>query len=153
MSSLSLERILEAVELYLQNKEWTSDPHFAQRVDLMRTRAVTLVELVQMLEPFYREDFAYDAKGLEKARKESTLKPLLEEFTRGLSELPDWEIATLETYLRTFTETKGIKAAFLIHPVRLAVSGKTSGPGLFELLHSMRKDGTVHRLERFLTQL
>lgn len=152
MSSLSLERILEAVEPYLQNKVWTKDPHFTQRVELMRTRAVTLVELVQMLEPFYREDFPYDAKALEKARKDPALKPLLEEFTRGLSELPDWEIASLETYLRTFTETKGIKAAVLIHPVRLAVSGKTSGPGLFELLHSMGKDGTIRRLERFLQQ-
>jgi glutamyl-tRNA synthetase len=152
MSSLSLERILEAVEPFLQNKDWTKDPQFPQRVDLMRTRAVTLVELVQMLEPFYREDFSYDAKGLEKTRKESGLKPLLEEFTRGLSSLPDWEIGTLETYLRTFTETKGIKAAVLIHPVRLAVSGKTSGPGLFELLHSMGKEGTIHRLERFLQE-
>jgi glutamyl/glutaminyl-tRNA synthetase len=104
------------------------------------------------LEPFYREDFSYDAKGLEKTRKESGVKPLLEEFTQGLSRLPDWQVATLETYLRTFTETKGIKAAVLIHPVRLAVSGKTSGPGLFELLHSMGQAGTIRRLERFLQQ-
>ncbi len=153
MSSLSLERILEALEPYLPNKEWSKDPEFAQRVDLMRTRAVTLIELVQMLEPFYREDFAYDAKGLEKARKESGLKPLLEEFMRSLSQLPDWQVATLETHLRTFTETKGVKPAVLIHPIRLAVSGKTSGPGLFELLHSMGQAGTVHRLERFLSEL
>ncbi|MCI0414730.1 glutamate--tRNA ligase [bacterium] len=153
MSSLSLERILEAAGPYLQNKEWSKDPEFAQRVDLMRTRSVTLVELIQMLEPFYREDFSYDTKGLEKTRKEPGLKPLLEEFMYRLSQLPDWQVATLEAYLRSFTETKRIKAAVLIHPVRLAVSGKTSGPGLFELLHSMGQAGTIRRLERFLSEL
>jgi len=153
MSSLSLERILEAIEPYLPEKEWMRDPDFPQRVDLMRTRAVTLVELVQMLEPFYRDDFSYDPKGLEKARKETDLKPLLQEFTRSLSELNDWQIAELETLLRSFTEQKGIKPAVLIHPLRLAISGKTSGPGLFELLHAMGKENTVKRLEKLLSTL
>ncbi|MGH9857530.1 MAG: glutamate--tRNA ligase, partial [Acidobacteriota bacterium] len=153
MSSLSLQRILEAAEPYLQNKDWSKDPEFTTRVDLMRTRATTLVDLVQMLGVYYSEDFPYDAKGLDKARKEVELKPLLEEFIAILANLHQWEIPALETTLRNFTEQKGIKAAVLIHPIRLGVSGKTSGPGLFELLQSLGKQSTVTRLQRFLSQL
>lgn len=153
MSSLPLERILSAVQPFLANAQWSGDPAFPQRVDLMRTRATTLVELVQMLEPYYNEEFTYDPKGLEKARKDTGLKPLLQEFTENLERLQDWEIATLETQLRTFTEQRGIKAAVLIHPARLAVSGKTSGPGLFEFLYSLGQQSTVRRLRKFLTTL
>ena len=153
MSSLSLQRILEAVEPYLQNKDWSKDAEFSTRVDLMRTRATTLVELVQMLATYYVEDFAYDPKGLEKARKEAGLKPLLEEFTGLLASLQEWGIPVLETSLRTFSEQKGIKAAILIHPIRLGVSGKTSGPGLFELLQSLGQQSTITRLQRFITEL
>ena len=153
MSSLSLQRILEAVEPFLQNKEWSKDAEFSTRVDLMRTRATTLVELVQMLATYYVEDFEYDPKGLEKARKESGLKPLLDEFTAVLSNLQDWQIPVLEASLRAFTEQKAIKASVLIHPIRLGVSGKTSGPGLFELLQSLGRQSTITRLQRFTRQL
>jgi glutamyl-tRNA synthetase len=153
MSSLSLQRILEAVEPYLQDKSWGKDPEFASRVDLMRTRATTLVELVQMLEVYYNEDFGYDAKGLEKARKDAGLKALLDEFIANVANQQEWEVPALESTLRNFTEQKGIKAAVLIHPIRLGVSGKTSGPGLFELLQSLGKQSTVTRLQRFLSQL
>jgi glutamyl-tRNA synthetase len=153
MSMVSPERILTAVEPYLPKPEWKEDPSFQTRVDLMRTRATTLVELVQMLEPYYSEDFPYDTKALEKARKESGLKLRLDEFTSDLESLPDWEIAALEAELRNFTEQKGIKAAVLIHPIRLAISGKPSGPGLFDLLHSMGREKTIRSLRRFLNTL
>jgi glutamyl/glutaminyl-tRNA synthetase len=146
-------KVHEAVGPYLQNNDWSKDPEFAQRVDLMRTRATTLVELVQMLEVYYNDDFPYDAKGLEKARKEAALKPLLQEFTALVANLKEWEIPALETSLRNFTEQKGIKAAVLIHPIRLGVSGKTSGPGLFELLQSLGKQSTITRMQRFISKL
>ena len=119
----------------------------------MRTRATTLVELAQMLEPYYNDALSYDPKGLEKARKDPSVKPLLDEFTTILSTLQDWQVPTLEEELRKFSEQKGIKAAVLIHPIRLAVSGKTSGPGLFELLHSMGKEMTITRLRKFLDSM
>jgi nondiscriminating glutamyl-tRNA synthetase len=153
MSSLSLDRIIQSLEPYLPDSSWAADPDFSKRVDLMRTRAVTLVELAQMLEPFYKEDFSYDQKGLEKARKEAGLKNLLEEFSHELQTVNDWEIPTLEAKLRAFTESKNIKAAVVIHPLRLAASGRTSGPGLFELLQVTGKEKTLRRLEKFLTNL
>jgi glutamyl-tRNA synthetase len=153
LSSSSLQRMIEAVEPFLPDRAWMEDPDYPQRLDLMRTRAVTLVELAQMLEVFYNDDFAYDPKGLEKARKEASLKNFLEEFTQRLEALNQWQIVEIESALRTYTEQKGIKAAVLIHPLRLAVSGKTSGPGLFELLHVMGKQQTIRRLHRFFAQL
>ncbi len=149
MSSVPLERILDALTPYLESRSWSTDPEFASRVNLMRTRAVTLVELVSMLEPFYRDDLEYDPKGLEKARKEPNLKQLLDDFSAELSGIENWDIGTLESRLRAFTEARGIKGAVLIHPTRLAVSGQTSGPGLFELLQTMGKENTLRKLDRF----
>jgi glutamyl/glutaminyl-tRNA synthetase len=56
----------------------------------------------------------------------------------------------LEASFRSFAEAREIKSAVIIHPVRLAISGKTGGPGLFELLQVMGKRNTIDRLNRFV---
>ena len=149
LSAASLERVLELLQPYLPDQSWRSDPAFTKRVELMRTRATTLVELAQFLEPFYKNDFPYETRTFEKFKKDLSFLPLLKEFTDSLSVLPIWDIATLEAHLRTFTEQKAVKSGVLIHPIRLAISGKSSGPGLFELLDVVGKERTVQCLQRF----
>ncbi|MFT7553610.1 MAG: glutamyl-tRNA synthetase, partial [Rhodothermales bacterium] len=53
-----------------------------------------------------------------------------------------------EAALREITEGREIGAGQLIHPVRLAVSGVTFGPGLFELLHVLGGDTCIRRLKK-----
>jgi glutamyl-tRNA synthetase len=59
----------------------------------------------------------------------------------------------LEAQFRNFAESHGIKSAVIIHPVRLAISGKTGGPGLFEFLELMGKQNTFERMKRFIDTL
>lgn len=153
LSLVPQSRVLELLEPYLQDKGWGNDALFSQRVDLMRTRAVTLVELAQMLTPFYTVDFAYDSAGFEKLKKDPALSGLLQEFMVSLSTLDRWNHQSLEAALREFTNQHGIKASVIIHPFRLALTGKTAGPGLFELVEAMDKEDSIARLHRFVSEL
>jgi glutamyl-tRNA synthetase len=152
LSMIPLDSFLRQLEPYMEDRSWLQDPAFASRVELMRSRAVTLREVVPMLEPFYRNDFAYDSGGLEKAKKDPAVRGLLTEFIAALGAV-EWEKHALEEQLRSFSESKGIKPAVVIHPVRLALTGKTAGPGLFELLEAMGRENTIVRLQRFADAL
>jgi nondiscriminating glutamyl-tRNA synthetase len=153
LSSINLEAVVDRLKPFLDDPAWAAEAAFAERVNLMRTRVVNLVELAKSLEPFYRNDFAYDTVGLQKVRKDPGILELLESFMDRLSTTDPWEQQVLEESLRRFAEEKGIKASVLIHPIRLAVTGKTAGPGLFEILQAMGKENTLARLTRFRQHL
>ena len=78
---------------------------------------------------------------------------MLEELAASLNGIEPWNHQSIEAHFRSFSEAHGIKSAVIIHPVRLAISGKTGGPGLFELLELMGKQDTQGRLLRFITAL
>ena len=119
----------------------------------MRTSAQSLLEIEDLLLPFYRNDFSYDASGLAKIKKDTKVVTLLSELISFLEKIEPWNHQVLEVSFRSFAEAHEIKSAVIIHPVRLAISGKTGGPGLFELLEVMGKRNTIDRLQRFVRTL
>jgi glutamyl-tRNA synthetase len=150
LSMVPLSRIIELLHPFLKHSEWETDPDFEKRVDLMRTRAQSLLEIEDLLLPFYRNDFSYDAGGLAKVKKDTKVITLLSELISVLEKIEPWNHQVLEASFRSFAEAHEIKSAVIIHPVRLAISGKTGGPGLFELLEVMGKRNTIDRLNRFV---
>ena len=150
LSLVPLSRIIELLRPFLKHPEWEKDSDFEKRVDLMRTRAQSLLEIEDLLLPFYRNDFSYDAGGLAKVTKDTKVITLLSELISALEKLEPWNHQVLEASFRSFAEAHGMKSAVIIHPVRLAISGKTGGPGLFELMEVMGKRNTIDRLHRFV---
>ena len=68
-----------------------------------------------------------------------------------LENISNWSATDLETALRVTAEDMAVSAAKLIHPVRLAISGQSEGPGLFELLELLGKMTCIRRLRKALT--
>ncbi|HSE41156.1 MAG TPA: glutamate--tRNA ligase [Acidobacteriota bacterium] len=153
LSMIPLQRLIELLLPQLKHVEWKNDPLFEKRVDLMRTRAQTILEIEDLLTPFYSNDFPYDPSALAKMKKDPAVPALLEELLASLDSLELWNHQMLETQFRNFAESHGIKSAVIIHPVRLAISGKTGGPGLFEFLELMGMQNTFERMKRFIDTL
>ena len=149
LSMVPLSRIIELLPPFLKHPEWQKDPDFEKRLNLMRTRAQSLVEIEDLLLPFYQNDFTYDPNGLAKVKKDTKVITLVSELSLALQKLEPWDHGTLEASFRSFAEAHEIKPAVIIHPVRLAISGKTGGPGLFELMEVM---GTA-KYHRSITQI
>ena len=61
----------------------------------------------------------------------------------------EWSIHDLEARVRDFCEAKGYKAGEVFHPLRVALSGKTTGPGLFEMIEHLGRDKTLERLKKW----
>ncbi|MGC8778648.1 MAG: glutamate--tRNA ligase [Candidatus Caldatribacteriaceae bacterium] len=119
-------------------------------VSIMKDRLKYLGQLLEEADYFFREDFPFDPEAFEKVLLPEGTAHLLEECLHTLRDLSPFTVETLEEAVRQKAEALGVKAARLIHPLRVSVSGQKVGPGLFELLAVLGKDRVLSRIERAL---
>ena len=103
---------------------------------------------------FYVADEAlpYDAATVEKRiTKPENAKPLLKAYAAELASVEPFEPTAIEAHLKEFVERQGVKIGDLVHAVRVAISGKGVGFGLFETLAILGRERCVRRIERALT--
>jgi len=124
-------------------------------LELVKPRVKTLAAIPEESRFFFVPDDAltYDPDGLRKHLAADAVPPALAALTEAWSQLADWSPASLEASLRALAEASGLKAGQLIHPVRLAVTGRTASPGLFEVVVLLGRDATLARLRRLLDRV
>jgi glutamyl-tRNA synthetase len=142
------ERVRPAVEA----RHGDVDPqHVAAAAEVMRER-LTLAGDLAAADYLFHDPLAYDEGGVAKRWKAET-GPLVRDYADRLAEAPAFDAASTEALLRALADAQGVGAGQLIHPVRLAVTGVTAGPGLFETLEVVGRDATVRRLRRAVETL
>lgn len=122
--------------------------HLKRIVAATRDRAKTLVELADAISYFYRDDFEYDEKGVRKHFAGPAVADLLREAATELAASTDFSVAGTESVYRRLIERRGINGGELIHPTRLAITGRTIGPGLFDVMSLLGRERTLARLAR-----
>jgi glutamyl-tRNA synthetase len=124
------------------------DTYFAQALLLEQPRAKTLSDLPALTEFFFREPEGYEEKGEKKWFRREGAVELLAALQEALHSLTDFDAASLEAAVRKVADAQGLKAGPAIHTTRLATTGRTTGPGLFELLELLGRDRVLRRLTR-----
>jgi len=123
-----------------------SDTYIKQALLLEQERAKTLGELAEMVEFFFKAPDAYDEKGERKwFRREGAAKLLAAAHAR-LAAVESFAAEQIEAAVRGLGDELGLGAGPAIHTIRLAVTGRTAGPGLFELLAVLGKEEALTRL-------
>ena len=80
-------------------------------------------------------------------------KPRLEKLRDAFNAAPAFNSESLEAALKETAKTLGVKAGVLVHPCRLAVTGKTSGPSLYHLLQVLGKERVMARIEKAIQSI
>ncbi|MDK2821600.1 MAG: nondiscriminating glutamyl-tRNA synthetase [Clostridia bacterium] len=114
----------------------------------VRERVKTLEEIADAASYFFKEIEEYDPKGVRKQFSKIETADLLDEARNYLTELSEFNAKTTEEAYRKLSEDKGIKTGQLFHPTRLAISGRTMGPGLFDIMELLGKETVLKRLEK-----
>jgi len=86
-------------------------------------------------------------------RKPAEAPELLSRLRELLAEAEPFDAATLEAQLRRFVEAEGIKIGQIVHALRVALTGKAVGFGLFETLAILGKQRSLSRIDRALDWL
>jgi glutamyl-tRNA synthetase len=92
----------------------------------------------------------YDEKAFDKSLRKPGAAGLLAGFRDRLKAAEAFDAASLETMMHAFIAEQGIKIAEIIHPVRVAVTGKSVGFGLFDTLAILGKPQSLARIDRAL---
>jgi glutamyl-tRNA synthetase len=123
------------------------DAYLAQVLGLYRVRLKTLSEFPAMTDCFFRDDFEVDETGREQLERPES-RAVLGLLADRLEGLTNFGHETVEAAFRDIIAEKGLKAGQVIHPARMAVSGKTKGAGLFEMMEVLGRDRVLERLRR-----
>ncbi|MGB8951687.1 MAG: glutamate--tRNA ligase [Candidatus Aminicenantales bacterium] len=123
-----------------------SDDFIAKLLNLYKIRIKTFHEFVELTDSFFKEDFQVDEADRRKFLEPTRYKESLREFAARLETLEDFDHESIEALCRDLAQKKGIKAADIIHPARLAVTGKMHGAGLFELMELLGREKVIRRM-------
>jgi glutamyl-tRNA synthetase len=115
-------------------------------LELLKPRAKTLNEFVEIGRFFFVEVPEYDRGAVDKHLLPDAIDRHLLSIDAAFAELPTFDPASTEGALRTVADATGVKAATVIHAVRVAVTGKTVSPGLFDVLALLGRERTRARV-------
>lgn len=113
----------------------------------VRERTKTLVEMVTWVTPYFGRDVAIDE---EAARKFLTpaIVPALTKLKVRIEDAAEFSKACLEEVFKGVLEEEGLKMGQLAQPVRVALTGRTASPGLFDVMELLGRERTLYRLQR-----
>jgi len=118
-------------------------------------RARTLRELADQTTYYFAPDesIVYEPDAAKKHLKGDDLAVRMSELREALASTEPFDVATTEQALRKLAEARGISAGKLIHPLRLALTGRGASPPIFDVAVVLGKERTLRRLDRLIAHL
>jgi glutamyl-tRNA synthetase len=158
LRALSERDYLERIRRYFTASKLRPETLAAERFDrtalLFRSRIQTFKDLAQEAAYCFQDVETYDLEAMDRSLGAPQLREKLKALERLLEPLPDFEdVVKLEAVLRDCAAGNGAEAKELIHPLRLALTGKGVSPGIFELMRVLGKETCLKRLGRLIEKL
>jgi glutamyl-tRNA synthetase len=116
-------------------------------LELLKPRVKRLGQFVDDGRPFFADAIAYDAAAVQKHLGVTGMRAHLLELSRELNGAEPFDVATTEIVLRSLADARGIKPAQLIHATRVAITGRSVSPGLYEVLELIGRVRSCARIE------
>ena len=120
-------------------------------VDQVQPRTKVLNDLPGNCTCFFTDAYPFDAKAVEKRLKKPGVKALLLDLVARFAAITDWTAPNLEALVKGLSQGNGMGP--WVHPIRVAVSGRGEGIGLFEMLQLLGKEKTLARLQKAADEL
>lgn len=123
----------------------------AQLVVLVKERTKTLVDMVHWVKPYFGEAVAFEEEAAKKFLTPAHA-PMLAKLTDRFEAFPTFGKQAWEEAFKKLVEEEGIKMGQLAQPVRVALTGRTASPGLFEVMEVLGRERTLFRLRKGIEQ-
>ncbi len=162
MGQRSVDDKADAVLPYLVKAGWVSDPappdsrEFVERLVTALGERLKIFSDILGYDEYFVDDAAmsYDEKAFEKRlSKPPEAADLLRGFRTKLAEIDAFDAETLDAALHAYVEEQGVSIGQIIHALRVAVTGKPAGPGMFDCLALLGRERCVARIDLALARL
>jgi glutamyl-tRNA synthetase len=117
-------------------------------IDLLKVRSRTTDEIVKQAAPYLADSVTYEPDAVAKAWKDrDAAREALTIARESLAAAPEWDGPALEANLRAVAEAKGMGAGKLFAPLRVALTGLSASPGIFEVLTLLGRAASLQRID------
>jgi glutamyl-tRNA synthetase len=124
-----------------------------QLLELLRVRARTVNELIRQAAPYVRDDVELDPDAVAKAWKDPSATASLLEASRDRLAATAWDAGALEHALRLLAEERGIGGGRIFQALRVALTGQSASPGIFDVLVLLGRERSLARLDAAVARL
>ena len=155
---MTVEQFVDACQpvLSAEGLPWNArdfDPAtFRAMAEFVQTRVAVLSEVPAMVDFLFVDEVAIDDAAWAKATKDEWAREVLIESLNSFS-ATDWKAESLKAALEAVGESRGLKLGKTQAPIRVAVTGRSVGPPLFESLEVLGADRVTQRLRNAITRL
>ncbi len=158
MKNAPLETLLPLVQQSLQERGWWNpstssgqalDPAWVGKVvEVYKSRVDTVEDLARQTEGIFTDRIPFDEEAVNARLQQPGVAERLKAYADRLEKIPAWDAGSIEIACRALADELKLKAADLIHPTRVAVTGRSVGPSLFHVLEVVGREKTIQRLRR-----
>jgi glutamyl-tRNA synthetase len=132
-----------------ERRDW-----YMSLLDMLRVRARTTDDIVRQASPYFLDTIEYDPEAAAKNWKDAEASAdTLEATSDALAAVESWTPELLEAALRSLAETRGIAAGKIFQPLRVAVTGLSVSPGIFDVLVMQGREMSLRRIAHAVSHL
>ena len=162
LKNMSIDSLTEMLLPFLKEANYIEDEenlspkkneYIKEVVKLMRGRIKNFAQFVEYADYFFVDKINIDPQAFDSVLSKEGVAGILQALKEKLSVLECWDEESIENAVREVASSLQIKGGQIIHPTRVALSGKKVGPGLFELMVVLGQDKTVKRLKEAIEKI
>jgi len=155
LKSRTLSQLADEVIPFIEAKGYPRPQHrewLAKMIGTLRERAKTLTELVDLAHFYLSDDIDIEEKAAKKFLTREVFEPL-KQLIQKLSALDDFSVSKIEHAFTEILQERGLALGKLAQPVRVALTGSTVSPGIYEVIAVLGKERTLLRLKKALEHI
>jgi glutamyl-tRNA synthetase len=153
VTQMSVERFCQLSEPFIQaaHLQIDDEQYLLRVLEIVKEKIKLFHDVPDWISYFFTEDYPFDPEAVTKTFKEGTMERL-RRLAQRYRALNGWNVELLEGELKRLASELGCKTGELIHPTRLAVSGRSVGPSLYHMLEVLGRDRVLARLEKTIAR-
>jgi glutamyl-tRNA synthetase len=155
IAQMSLERFMELARPFLEKDGIkVSDQDYLRAVlAIVKEKIKLLSDVSEWTRYFFTEKYEFDAAAVQKVFGKPEAAERLIALRGEFAKIDNWNLEKIESTLKTLAQKLGCKTGDLVHPARVAVSGRSVGPSLYHMLEVMGKERVLARFDRTIARL
>ena len=150
IAQMSLDRFIELAQPFLEKAKINiSDQTYLRAVlSIVKEKIKLLSDVPDWIRYFFTEDYEFEPAAVEKVFGNPEAAERLIALRDEFAGIDNWNVEKIETSLKALAQRLGCKTGDLVHPARVAVSGRGVGPSLYHMLEVLGKERVLARFNR-----
>jgi len=150
IAQMSLDRFTELARPFLEKAkiDISNERYLRAVLAIVKEKIKLLSELPEWTAFFFTEDYDFDPAAVEKVFGRPEAATRLSALRDELTKSDNWSVEQIESTLKSLAQKLGCKTGDLVHPARVAASGRSVGPSLYHMLEVMGKERVLARFQR-----